>query len=80
MDADMGGVEDGPPVNLLSAAQLRFLGRIKGLRPNLVLAWEGDAQGWSLDVTEPRPDAPGAPLLTARFERDGTVRAKRSWL
>jgi hypothetical protein len=73
-------MDDGPPVNLLSAAQLRFLARVMCVRPNAVLHSRGDASGWSLAVEESRRDEPGRPLLTARLGRDGTVRTKRDWL
>jgi hypothetical protein len=72
--------ELGPPVNLLSAAQLRFLARIRGLRPGAELHWRGDARGWSLDVAQSRRDMPPKRLLTARLDRDGTVRTKWNWL
>jgi hypothetical protein len=73
-------MQQGPPVNLLSAAQLRFLARVRGLRPNAVLRWRDDAGGWSLDVADPGPDTPSRPPFTARLERDGSVRTKRDWL
>jgi hypothetical protein len=73
-------MEQGPPVNLLSAAQLRFLARVKSLRPAAALRWRGDAKGWSLDVVEERGDAPSRPLLAARLGRDGTVKTTRSWV
>jgi hypothetical protein len=67
-------------VNLLSAGQLRFLARIKGLRPNALLTWGDDAGGWSLEVAERRRDEPTRPLLTARLGRDGTVETRSQWL
>jgi hypothetical protein len=72
--------EQSPPVNVLSAAQLRFLARIKGLRPEAELRWRGDASGWSLDVAQSRRDMPPKRLLSARLDRDGTVKTMRSWL
>jgi hypothetical protein len=73
-------MEQGPPVNLLSATQLRFLGRIKTLRPTAEMHWRGDAAGWSLDVVEHSTGAPDKPVLAARLDRDGTVETTRSWL
>ncbi|MEA2385318.1 MAG: hypothetical protein QOH72_5289 [Solirubrobacteraceae bacterium] len=67
-------------MNLLSAGQLRFLARIKGLRPNALLSWGDDAGGWSLEVAEPQRDEPTRPLFTARLGRDGTVETPRQWL
>jgi hypothetical protein len=67
-------------VNLLSAGQLRFLARVRALRPNAELEWRGDASGWSLAVGESHGDAPRRPFLTARLDRNGTVKATRSWV
>jgi hypothetical protein len=67
-------------VNLLSAGQLRFLARIRGVRPNAELHWRGDASGWLLAVGESHAGAPPRPLLTAHLDRDGTVKTTRSWL
>jgi hypothetical protein len=73
-------MEQGPPVNLLSGTQLRFLARIKTLRPAAKMHWRGDGAGWSLDVVEPSKGAPDKPLLAARLDRDGTIETTRSWL
>ena len=73
-------VEQGPPVNLLSAAQLRFLGRLKTLRPAAEMRWRGDSAGWSLDVVEQSKGAPDKPVLAARLDPDGTVETTRFWL
>ena len=73
-------MEQGPPVNLLSAGQLRFLARVRALRPNAELQWRGNASGWSLAVGESHGDAPRRPVLTAHLDRNGTVKATRSWV
>ena len=67
-------------MNLLSAGQLRFLARVRALRPNAELHWRGDASGWSLAVGETHGDASRRPLLTAHLDHNGTVKATRSWM
>lgn len=67
-------------MNLLSGAQLRFLARIRALRPAAELQWSGDADGWSLDVVEQSRGAPSRRVLAARLDRDGSVVTTRPWL
>jgi hypothetical protein len=73
-------MEQGPPVNLLSAGQLRFLARVRALRPTAELQWRGDASGWSPAVEESHGEAPRRPLLTANLDRNEMVKATRSWV
>ena len=73
-------VEAGPQVNLLSAKQLRFVARIRALRPGAELRWEEGRGCWSLDVVELGNDDRCRSLLKARLGADGTIRNIRSWL
>jgi hypothetical protein len=73
-------MEQGPPVNLLSAKQLRFLARIRTLRPTAELRWQEGKAAWSLDVVEHGKDDVGKSLLKARLGSDGTIRTMRSWV
>jgi hypothetical protein len=72
-------VEQGPPVNLLSGAQLRLLARIRTLRPTAELQWEGDGEGWSLKVVEVAKEHAPRHLLEARLNSDGTIETTRAW-
>ena len=73
-------MDQGPPVGLLSAKQLRFLARIRTLRPTAELRWRTGSAGWSLDVVEHGNDDACKSLLKARLGSDGTIRTARSWL
>jgi hypothetical protein len=73
-------MEQGPPVNLLSGKQLRFLARIRTLRPAAELHWRGDGAGWSLEVVEHAEGKPDKPLLAARLDCEGRIKNARSWL
>jgi hypothetical protein len=73
-------VEAGPQVNLLSAKQLRFVARLRALRPGAELRWQKGNACWSLDVVEQGNDDRCRTLLKARLDADGTVRSIRSWL
>jgi hypothetical protein len=73
-------MDEGPPVSLLSAKQLRFLARIRTLRPTAELRWRTESGGWSLDVVEQRNDKACRSLLKARLGSDGTIRTGRSWI
>ena len=72
--------DQGPPVNALSGKQLRFVARIRALRPAAELRWRSGRGGWSLEVVERIAGAPDKPLLKARLGSDGTIRTMRSWL
>jgi hypothetical protein len=72
--------EHGPQVNALSGKQLRFVARIRTLRPAAELRWRGGSGGWSLEVIERITDRPAKVLLKARLGSDGTIRTMRSWL
>lgn len=74
----MASMDQGPPVNLLSAAQLRLLARIRGLRPDAEIRWSGDELGWSVEVID--SDRGGRPIYTARLHRTGSITAARSTL
>ena len=63
---------DGPPVNLLSAGQLRLVARVKSVRPTAELRWVRDGSGWSLEVFE-QGRRQSRLLLSARLDRDGTI-------
>jgi hypothetical protein len=73
-------MEQGPPVNLLSGTQLRFLARIRTLRPSAELRWRGDGTGWSLEVVEHSKEEPDKSLLAARLDCEGRIKSTRSWL
>jgi hypothetical protein len=73
-------MEQGPPVNVLSAKQLRFLARIRTLRPAAELRWRKGNGGWALDVVQHGNGDEGRSLLKARLGSDGTIRSMRSWL
>jgi hypothetical protein len=73
-------VEQGPQVNALSGKQLRFVARIKTLRPSAELCWRCGRGGWSLEVVERITGKPDKSLLKARLGSDGTIRTVRSWL
>jgi len=73
-------VEAGPQVNLLSAKQLRYVARIRALRPGAELRWQKGRACWSLDVVEQDKDDRCRSLLKARLGADGTIRNVRSWL
>jgi hypothetical protein len=75
-----GAVEQGPRVNALSGRQLRFVARIKTLRPAAELRWRSGRGGWSLDVVERITGRPDKSLLKARLGSDGSIRTMRSWL
>jgi hypothetical protein len=76
----MEAMDDGPPVNLLSGKQLRFLARIRTLRPAAELRWHSGSAGWSLDVVEHGKDDVCKSLIKARLGSDGTIRMGRSWI
>ena len=75
-----GMEEAGPEVNLLSAKQLRFVARIRALRPAADFHWHEGRACWSLDVVEHGTDDRCRSLLKARLGADGTIRNVRSWL
>ena len=75
----MSGMEQGPPVNLLSGTQLRLVARIRTLRPSAELQWHGDGAGWSLEVIEHVRGRPDKTVLSARLDSDGTIETTRSW-
>jgi hypothetical protein len=72
--------EQGPPVNLLSGAQLRLVARIRTLRPSAELRWRGDGGGWSLEVVEHARAGPDRTVFAARLDSDGTIETTRAWL
>lgn len=76
----MDAMYEGPPVNVLSGKQLRFLARIRTLRPTAELRWEAGSAGWSLDVVEHGKNDGCKSLLKARLGSDGTIRTVRPWL
>jgi hypothetical protein len=73
-------MDEGPPVNVLSGKQLRFVARIRTLRPTAELRWCAGREGWSLEVVEHSSEKPDKALLRARLGSDGTIRTIRSWL
>ena len=79
MGAPMSGMEQGPPVNLLSGTQLRLVARIRTLRPSAELRWQGDGAGWSLEVIEHVRGAPDKTVLAARLDSDGTIETTHAW-
>jgi hypothetical protein len=65
---------------VLSGKQLRFVARIRTLRPTAELLWRDGREGWSLEVVEHATGKPDKALLKARLGADGTIRTMGSWL
>ena len=77
----MSGMEQGPPVNLLSGTQLRLVASASGRCARArSCTWRGDGGGWSLEVVEHVRDGPDKTVLAARLDSDGTIETTRSWL
>ena len=65
------GLATGPPVDLLSASQLRALARVRAKYPRASLLWRADRAGWTLELRRPAHGGATRTVQVIRFGRDG---------
>jgi hypothetical protein len=71
-------MDQGPPVNLLSPAQLRLVARMRTVRPAADVRWTGDERGWLVELVI--PDGGGRVVYSARLHRTGEISDARNAL